>query len=193
MAFPSELDHLIRHDEPLAPYTWLGIGGPARYFAEPTNVEELRSLVVHAASANIPIRILGDGANILVRESGFDGLVISTAASSLASLEIRGNRLIAGSGAKLSHAITRAIGAGLGGLERLAGIPGTVGGAVVGNVSAGGAEIGSAVGLSKSWMAMEKQQYSTVHRFNLGTEKATWRGKFWSRSTSIWNPPIPPA
>lgn len=177
MAFPSELDHLIRHDEPLAPYTWLGIGGPARYFAEPTNVEELRSLVVHAASANIPIRILGDGANILVRESGFDGLVISTAASSLASLEIRGNRLIAGSGAKLSHAITRAIGAGLGGLERLAGIPGTVGGAVVGNVSAGGAEIGSAVGAVEVLDGNGKTTILDRSQIQFGHRKSDLEGK----------------
>lgn len=145
MPLPADLDHLIRNDEPLAPYTWLGIGGPARYFAEPTDRDELCRLVKAAAESGIPIRMLGEGSNILVREAGFDGLVINTAAASLSSLDVQGNRLIAGSGAKLSHAITRAIGAGLGGLERLAGIPGSVGGAVVGNASAGGGEIGSVV------------------------------------------------
>lgn len=145
MPLPADLDHLIRNDEPLAPYTWLGIGGPARYFAEPTDRDELCRLVKAAAAAEIPVRMLGEGSNLLVREAGFDGLVINTAAASLATLEVQGNRLIAGSGAKLSHAITRAVGAGLGGLERLAGIPGTVGGAVVGNASAGGGEIGAVV------------------------------------------------
>jgi UDP-N-acetylmuramate dehydrogenase len=89
--------------------------------------------------------MLGEGSNLLVRESGFDGLVISMSAADLASLEIEGNMLLAGSGARLSHAITRSVGAGLGGLERLAAVPGSVGGAVVGNASAGGTEIGSFV------------------------------------------------
>lgn len=145
MTFPTELEHLIRFDEPLGPYTWLGIGGPARYFAEPTNVSELSQLVAAAHKNQIPVRLLGEGSNLLVRESGFDGLVISTSAAELASLEISGNVLRAGSGARLSHAITRAVGAGLGGLERLAAVPGSVGGAVVGNASAGGTEIGSHV------------------------------------------------
>lgn len=145
MSLPQSLDHLIRHDEPLGPYSWLGIGGPARYFAEPTNLDELRELIVAAHQNQIPVRMLGEGANILVRESGFDGLVIHTGAAALSTLDVQGTRLIAGAGARLSHAITRAIGEGLGGLERLAGIPGSIGGAVVGNISAGGAEIGSVV------------------------------------------------
>ena len=145
MTFPSHLEHLIRHDEPLAPHTWLGIGGPARYFAEPTERDELCELVRAANEASIPVRMLGDGSNVLVREAGFDGLVIHTPAASLSALQVDGNRLIAGAGARLSHAITRAIGTGLGGLERWAGVPGTVGGAVVGNVSAGGTEIGATV------------------------------------------------
>jgi len=177
MAFPAALDHLIRHDEPLASYTWLGIGGPARYFAEPTKVEELELLVKHAASAGIPIRILGDGANILVRESGFDGLVISTAAASLGTLEVQGNRLIAGAGAKLSHAITRAIGAGLSGLERLAGIPGTVGGAVVGNVSGGGAEIGSVVSRVDVLDATGKMMQLDRSQIQFGHRKSDLEGK----------------
>jgi UDP-N-acetylmuramate dehydrogenase len=145
MPFDSDLAHLIRHDEPLAPHTWLGIGGPARYFAEPVDREELCRLIRAADQAEVPVRLLGDGSNVLVRESGFDGLVIHTQAASLAELRIEQQRLIAGSGAKLSHAITRAVGAGLAGLERLAGVPGTVGGAVIGNVSSGGADIGSSV------------------------------------------------
>jgi UDP-N-acetylmuramate dehydrogenase len=145
MPLPASLDHLVRNDEPLGPYTWLGIGGPARYFAEPTDRDELCTLIRAAEEAQIPIKMLGEGSNVLVREAGFDGLVIHTAAASLGTLDVQGNRLIAGGGAKLSHAITRAVAEGLGGLERLAGIPGTIGGAVVGNASAGGAEIGSVV------------------------------------------------
>lgn len=145
MPLPLEFDHLVRNDEPLGNYTWLGIGGPARYFAEPTDRDEFCALIRAASENQIPVRILAEGSNILVRESGFDGLVIHTSSASLSSISVEENRLTAGCGAKLSHVITRAIGEGLGGLERLAGIPGTIGGAVMGNASAGGTEIGSYV------------------------------------------------
>ncbi|MEM0926008.1 MAG: FAD-binding protein, partial [Planctomycetota bacterium] len=78
-------------------------------------------------------------------ESGFDGVVISMAAAALSGLTLEGGRLRAGAGGKLSHAVVKAVGAGLAGLEHLVGIPGSVGAAVVGNVSSGGREIGSAV------------------------------------------------
>ncbi len=145
MSFPSHLEHILRFDEPLAPYTWLGIGGPARYFAEPTSGSELCELIRATSAAGIPVKILGEGSNLLVREAGFDGLVIHLATAAFSQLEVHGEQLVCGAGAKLSHAITHAIGAGLGGLERLAGIPGTVGGAVTGNASAGGTEIGASI------------------------------------------------
>ncbi len=145
MSFPEQLQHLVRADEPLGPLVWLGIGGPARFYAEPLEESDLIQIFRAAASANIAIRILGDGSNVLVREAGFDGLVISLAAPATSQLEINGKRLTAGAGAKLSHAVIKAVGAGLAGLEHLVGIPGTVGGAVVGNVSSGGRDIGSTV------------------------------------------------
>jgi len=145
MSFPEELDHLVRTDEPLAPLVWLGIGGPARYFAEPVDEQELSKIYKAAEAAKLAIRILGGGSNILVREAGFDGLVISLAAAATSELGIDGNRLTAGAGAKLSHAVIKSVGAGLGGLEHLVGIPGTVGGAVIGNASNGGRDIGSVV------------------------------------------------
>ena len=76
MSFSEDLQHVIRTDEPLGPLLWLGIGGPARYFAEPVNREQIRRLHQEASEIGLPIRILGDGSNVLVRESGFDGLVI---------------------------------------------------------------------------------------------------------------------
>jgi UDP-N-acetylmuramate dehydrogenase len=178
MPFSPNLEHLIRHDEPLAPYTWLGIGGPARYFAEPTNREEFCGLVRTASESQVPIRLLGDGSNVLVREAGFDGLVIHTLAASFATLQVEENRLIAGGGAKLSHALTRAIGCGLGGLERLAGVPGTVGGAVVGNASAGGTEIGATV--ARVQCVEPGGSISTLDRSQIqfGHRKSDLAGKF---------------
>lgn len=144
MTFPESLMHLVRTDEPLGPLVWLGIGGPARYFAEPIDEADLRGLVESAHEQGLPVRILGGGSNLLVREAGVDGLVISL--SGLVSPpSIEGTQMTVGSGVKLSHAVIKSVGAGLGGLEHLVGIPGTVGGAVVGNASGGGRDIGSAV------------------------------------------------
>lgn len=145
MSFPEDLLHLVRTDEPLGPLVWLGIGGPARYFAEPVDESALRRIYGAAVESGLTVRILGDGSNVLVREAGFDGMVLSLAAAPMSQLEIDGHRMTAGAGAKLSHAVIKSVGAGLGGLEHLVGIPGTVGGAVVGNASSGGRDIGSAV------------------------------------------------
>ncbi|MGB7347294.1 MAG: FAD-binding protein [Pirellulaceae bacterium] len=145
MSFSEDLQHLIRADEPLGPHVWLGIGGPARYFAEPVDQDELVRIIKAAHEAKIATRILGGGSNVLVREAGFDGVVVSLAAAPTSQLAIEGNKMTAGAGAKLSHAVIKAVGAGLGGLEHLVGIPGTVGAAVVGNVSSDGRDIGPVV------------------------------------------------
>ena len=145
MNFPDDLLHLVRTDEPLGPLVWLGIGGPARYFAEPVEPDDVQKLIRAANESDLPVRILGGGSNLLVRESGFDGLVISMSGPATSGIEITGNKMTIGAGAKLSHAVIKAVGAGLGGVEHLVGIPGTVGGAVVGNASSDGRDIGSVV------------------------------------------------
>ena len=145
MNFPDDLLHLVRTDEPLGPLVWLGIGGPARYFAEPVEPDDVQKLIRAANESDLPVRILGGGSNLLVRESGFDGLVISMSGPATSGSEITGNKMTVGAGAKLSHAVIKAVGAGLGGVEHLVGIPGTVGGAVVGNASSDGRDIGSVV------------------------------------------------
>jgi UDP-N-acetylmuramate dehydrogenase len=145
MTFLAKHAHLVRENEPLAPYTWLQIGGPARFFAEPTTVAELKVLVQGALKEHLPIRVLGGGSNLLVQESGCDGLVLHLAAPELVAIRIEGTRVIVGSGAKLSHVISRTVGAGLAGLEHLVGIPGSIGGAVVGNAGVVNGDIGSHV------------------------------------------------
>lgn len=143
--FPTELQHLVGENQPLKEYLWLGIGGPARFLAEPVEVGQISQLIQSARNHDVAIRILGHGSNVLVREAGFDGLVISLGGPATNRLEIDGNCLRAGAGAKLTHAAIKTVGAGLGGLEHLVGIPGSVGGAVVGNASAEGRDIGSVV------------------------------------------------
>lgn len=143
--FPEDLQHLVGENQPLHEFLWLGIGGPARFLAEPVEIKQVSELVKAAKSHDLAVRILGHGSNILVREAGFDGLVISLSGPATTGLEIDGNRLKAGAGVKLTHAAIKTVGEGLGGLEHLVGIPGSVGGAVVGNASAEGRDIGSVV------------------------------------------------
>ncbi|MCA9218440.1 MAG: FAD-binding protein, partial [Planctomycetales bacterium] len=76
MTWYDGLEHVVRESEPLAPFTWLRIGGNAEFFAEPTNIDELQQLIRRCSDQNISIRVLGAGSQILVADSGVKGLVI---------------------------------------------------------------------------------------------------------------------
>jgi UDP-N-acetylmuramate dehydrogenase len=141
----SGFEHVVRENEPLGPMTWLKIGGPARYFAEPTSEDQLVQILKHCSGLGIPVRLIGGGSNLLVREAGFDGMVISLSSPAFSGIEITSNRVRCGCGARLSHLIAHAVGAGLGGLEHLVGIPGTVGGALHANASTLNGDIGQRV------------------------------------------------
>lgn len=145
MAFSKTLQHVIRENEPLAPYTWLQIGGSARFFAEPHSIEELAQLLAEATQAGMTIRLLGGGSNVLIRESGVDGLVVNLSTAELSQIDIQDEALVGRGGAKLNHVISSSVGAGLSGLEHLAGIPGTLGGAVACNAGVTNDDIGSRV------------------------------------------------
>jgi UDP-N-acetylmuramate dehydrogenase len=144
MPIPRGFEHITREKEPLAPYTWFRLGGAAELFAEPTSVEELTRLVKHCHAAGIPVRILGGGSNLLVRDEGVAGMVVHLAAAAFGKITVAGKRVTAGGGAKLGHVISTAVREGLGGLEHLVGIPGTVGGALHTNAGTHGGDIGQA-------------------------------------------------
>lgn len=142
MSLASGLEDIVREDEPLAPRTWFKLGGSADYFAEPTSVEQLADLVRRCREQEVPIRLLGGGSNILVRDEGVPGMVISLAAKAFNEVQVVIEKLSAGGGAKLGHVISTAVRSGLGGLEPLVGIPGTIGGALHGNAGSRGGDIG---------------------------------------------------
>ena len=136
------LEHIVRVNEPLAPHTWLRLGGPAQYFAEPTSVEELQELLRRCREEDLPVRILGGGSNLLVRDEGVPGLVLSLGAPAFCQISAEPPLVKAGGGARLGHVISTAVREGLSGLENLVGIPGTVGGALRANATAHGTDIG---------------------------------------------------
>ena len=136
---------IVRENQSLAPFTWLQIGGPSRYLIEPNDQSQLIAVVQTCSKAGIPMRILGSGANLLIRESGFDGATILLSSPAFSQMVRSDNKVVCGSGAKLSHLIAFSVGAGLGGLEHLVGIPGSVGGALRGNAGTDEGDIGQVV------------------------------------------------
>lgn len=143
MSLLSGFEHIVRENEPLAPYTRLNIGGSAKYFAEPTNQDELTGLITRFSSEDHPIRLIGSGSNLLVNDEGVAGLVIHLNAPAFSGIEVEDNRIIAGGGAKLSHFVATAVREGLSGPEQMVGLPGTVGGALHNNTGAHGVDIGT--------------------------------------------------
>jgi UDP-N-acetylmuramate dehydrogenase len=112
------------------------------YLAEPTSADELRELVTRCRQQDVPVRILGGGSNLLVRDQGVPGLVVHLGAAAFSEIAVNDSVLTAGAGAKLGHVISTAARAGLAGLEPLVGIPGTVGGALHGNAGTENHDVG---------------------------------------------------
>lgn len=117
----------LQQDVLLAPYTTYKIGGPADYFVETHTTAELAGAVIAARRSGLPWFLLGTGANILIGDGGFRGLVIHNRAR---ETSLAGSRLTAGSGTTISELIELTARAGLSGLEHFAGIPSSVGGAI---------------------------------------------------------------
>lgn len=119
----------VRLHEPMRLHTTFHLGGPAEVWAEPQNEEELRRLLGLAREAEIPITVVGGGANLLVRDEGIPGLVIHLGSPGFQAGRREGNRFTAGAALPLEWLIRRVQEEGLSGLEFLAGVPGRVGGA----------------------------------------------------------------
>jgi UDP-N-acetylmuramate dehydrogenase len=142
MSSLDEFSDITRRDVPLAPYTWLKIGGPAQLLIEPRSVEELQAVVRRCYEREVPVRMLGGGSNILIPDAGVSGAVIRIAGEPFTRVSIEGQQVRAGGGALLSHVISASVAAGLAGLETLVGIPGTVGGALHGNAGTRHGDVG---------------------------------------------------
>jgi UDP-N-acetylmuramate dehydrogenase len=132
-------------DQPLAPLTWMKIGGPAQYLIRPRNVDELLDVVRACHEDQIPVRIIGGGSNVLVRDEGVSGAVLQLIGDSFSQIIIEGTTVRAGAGGLLSQLISQTVKAELAGLETLSGIPGTFGGALRGNAGGRAGDIGQFV------------------------------------------------
>lgn len=130
----SGLEGVCRLDVPLAEHTWYGLGGPARWFFTPHTEDELGAVLQRCAQHAIPWRVLGRGANVLVRDQGFPGAVIKLAWDLTDLNDPQAVRAAAGT--DFTSLVKATVERGYGGLEHLAGIPGSVGGII--RMNAGG-------------------------------------------------------
>ena len=145
LAARVSLATVIRRDEPLAKHTTMRIGGLADVYVEPASEADLANILKFCAERDVPFFILGRGSNLLVRDGGVRGVVICLAHSHFSKIEIVGERLHCGAGAKLKNVSVEAKRNNLSGVEFLEGIPGGVGGALRMNAGAMGAATFDAV------------------------------------------------
>ncbi|PIS05610.1 MAG: UDP-N-acetylenolpyruvoylglucosamine reductase [Candidatus Buchananbacteria bacterium CG10_big_fil_rev_8_21_14_0_10_42_9] len=139
---PFEDISSVKQNIRLADMTNYRIGGPAKYFLETDNFDKLIKVLNEARAQKIPIFILAGGSNILIADEGFNGLVVKLKNH---DIDVNGETVIAGAGAGIDNLVDAVADAGLTGLEFMAGIYGTVGGAVRGNAGAYGGSISQAV------------------------------------------------
>lgn len=136
---PPDLRSQVLESVPLNTLTTLQVGGPAALVCPVRNPEQARRFQALALEKQIPFFILGAGSNVLADDRGFRGLILHVATR---NLERRGNTLRSGAGISFDHLIEHSLDLGLTGLEFASGIPGTLGGALVGNAGCYGHEIG---------------------------------------------------
>ncbi len=141
----EDFSEILRREEPLSQHTWLKLGGPAQYFVTPRTEAELLDVINTCRSHQMSVHILGSGSNLLIREAGVQGVVVKVVEPLLGEVTVEGTSLTAGGGTLLSHVVAEAVRAGLGGIEYLVGIPGTIAGAVVGNSGGRTGDIGQLI------------------------------------------------
>jgi UDP-N-acetylenolpyruvoylglucosamine reductase len=134
----------VERDHAMARLTTVRAGGAADFFARASDEERLVELLAWAHGEGLAVGVVGSGSNLLVADDGFRGLVLKLDGE-LAAIERRGERILAGGGARLPSAAAKAAGWGLSGLEFGINIPGTVGGAVKMNANAYGGELARAL------------------------------------------------
>jgi len=130
----------VRLYEPLAKHTTLRVGGPAQFWVEPRTEAAFAELIRSCRGENLPLFVIGRGSNLLVRDGGIRGVVVHPSGGEFDTVEVSGNQITAGVGAKLKQVAYAGKAAGLGRLEWMEGIPGAVGGGLRMNAGAMGAQ-----------------------------------------------------
>lgn len=125
----------IKTQEMMSRHTTFKVGGPADCLVSPSDEKQLGGIIRYLNKVEIPYFVVGNGSNLLVSDAGYRGVIIKIG-DDMAQVTVDGDRIHAGSGASLARVARAALDAGLTGLEFAAGIPGTVGGALIMNAGA---------------------------------------------------------
>ena len=134
----------VKENVSLAPLTTFKIGGPARYFVEISDKNELLEAFDFVSKKNLKYFILGGGSNLLISDKGFDGVVIKIKLTEF-NIDKKQNVFVVGSGISLAKIVRESAVEGMSGMEWAAGIPGTIGGAIRGNARAFGKDTGTVI------------------------------------------------
>ena len=194
-------DHLppvrgkLLRDEPIGPFTWLRVGGPADLLFLPADADDLAQFL-RALPADIPVTPLGVGSNLIVRDGGVDGVVIRLAGRAFAEViaDSETATITAGAGALDSAVAKAAAKAGIAGLEFYAGVPGTIGGALTMNAGCYGAEtkdvLVRAEGVTRAGVAvsLDLADFGYTYRHSAAPE-----GIIWTRAVFRGQPDAPEA
>ncbi len=140
-----DLEAIVQENYPLARHTWYRLGGPARYFIQPRSVEELREASRRCVENEIPMYVLGLGANVLVQDQGVDGAVFLLQEDAFRTVRIDKTTVTVGAGVDMQKLLLKCVRSGLAGIECLAGIPGTIGGGIRMNAGGKFGDIGAVV------------------------------------------------
>ncbi|TDL98941.1 UDP-N-acetylmuramate dehydrogenase [Macrococcus brunensis] len=140
-------NELIKVDEPLKKYTYTKTGGHADLYISPNRYEEVSTVMKFARKYDVPVTFLGNGSNIIIRDGGIRGIVLSLL--NLTDVQIKGEQITAGSGAAIIDVSRTARDHHLTGLEFACGIPGSIGGAVYMNAGAYGGEVKDCIAHAK--------------------------------------------
>jgi len=141
---------MILENIPLAPFTTLGVGGPARFFAAATDENHVTEALSFARARSLPVFTLGGGSNLVVADTGFHGLVLKMEIPGIRPLDADG-RIAVGAGVEWDVFVQYCVNHDLAGVEALSGIPGTVGGAPVQNIGAYGQEACETIAAVRAW------------------------------------------
>lgn len=138
---------ILQENIPLAPFTTLQIGGPARFFVEAGSAEEVREAVTFSRSRDLPVFVLGGGSNVVIADAGWPGLVLKIAVPGIELRNGAGRKALfeVGAGESWDAFVSHAVAEECAGVECLTGIPGTVGGTPVQNVGAYGQQVSDTI------------------------------------------------
>src|SRR5260370_34639374 len=127
-------------NEPLSKHTTLRVGGPAQFWVEPRNENAFAELIRFCRRESLPLFVIGRGSNLLGRDGGILGVVVHPCGRDFDKIEVDGNEITAGVGAKLKEVAYAGKAGGIGGREWMEGIPGAVGGGLRMNAGAMGSQ-----------------------------------------------------